>query len=103
MKRPSLMCAGLMGLFLGACGTVDERLQAAAEAQGRIEAARELPDLPEDCRKRERSGVRAGEPLDTALIRVDQALGRANARVRRCADWHDQVKAGIEGKTDVDQ
>lgn len=92
-----MMFAALMALSLSACGTVDGRLQAAAETQGHIEARRDLPDLPEDCRKRERSGVRAGEPLDTALIRVDQALGRANARVKRCADWHDQIKDGIEG------
>ncbi len=57
------------------------------------------PNLPDDCRKQERSGVRMGEPLDTALIRTDRALGRANARVKRCADWHDQVGTGIEEGT----
>ncbi|WP_298981609.1 hypothetical protein [uncultured Roseibium sp.] len=45
--------------------------------------------LPPDCRKRERSGVREGDPLDLALLKTDQALGNANARVARCAAFHD--------------
>lgn len=92
-----MMFAGLMALFLSACETVDERLQVAAVSQGQIAAARVHPDLPADCRKHERSGVLNREPLDVALIKTDQALGRANARVSRCAGWNDQLKAGIEG------
>lgn len=92
------MFAGLMALFLSACGTVEQRLQRAAEKQGQIAAAREHPNLPADCRKRERSGVRIRDPHDVALLKTDQALGRANARVTRCADWNDRLKAGIEGK-----
>ncbi len=83
-------------VFLTACGHVDERLQAAATTVGQIEATRYLPDYPLDCRQQERSGVRIGEPLDAALIRTDQALGRANARVRRCHQWYDEIKSGFE-------
>lgn len=75
--------------LLTACATVDGRLEAAAGKAGQTEAGRELPGYPDDCRKRERSGVRQGEPLDVALIRTDQALGRANARTTRCAGWYD--------------
>lgn len=85
-----------MALFLSACATDKERAQRAGAALGVIEAQKVWPNLPDDCRKQERSGVRMGEPLDTALIRTDRALGRANARVKRCADWHDQVGAGID-------
>ncbi|MES0880495.1 hypothetical protein [Roseibium sp. SCP14] len=80
-----------------ACGTVDERLQVAAATQGETEATKELPPYPTDCRLRERSGVRIGEPLDVALIRTDQALGRANARARRCGQWYDKIKIGFAG------
>ncbi len=32
-----------------------------------------------------------------ALIRTDQALGRANARVMRCGRWNDEIKQGYAG------
>ncbi|WP_346908564.1 hypothetical protein [uncultured Roseibium sp.] len=67
---------------------------------GTVTARKSWSDLPDDCRRQERSGVRTGEPLDTALIRTDRALGRANARVRRCADWHDRVGAGLDEGTE---
>ncbi|KZM49889.1 hypothetical protein OA90_13500 [Labrenzia sp. OB1] len=56
------------------------------------------PDLPSDCRKRERSGVYLGDPLDLALIKTDQALGRANSRIARCADWHDTYRQQFGGR-----
>jgi hypothetical protein len=89
--------AALMTLLLIGCATVDDQLKDAAGRQGVLAAGRSMPDLPADCRKRERSGVRIGDPLDTALIRTDRALGRANARVTRCAAWYDQVRGAIEG------
>lgn len=85
----------LTALFLSACATDRERAKNAGTALGRVAGSAGWPDLPTDCRRLERSGVRPGDPLDTALIRTDQALGRANARVRRCAGWHDQVAGGI--------
>ncbi len=85
--------------FLSACATDKERAEQAGATLGTIVALQSWPDLPGDCRRQERSGVRSGEPLDMALIRTDRALGRANARVRRCADWHDQVGAGIDEGT----
>jgi hypothetical protein len=89
--------AALTALFLSGCATVDSRLKDAADRQGVLAAGRSIPDLPGECRKRERSGVLKGDPLDTALIKTDRALGRANARVTRCAEWHDQVRGAIEG------
>jgi len=84
-------------IFLSACTTVDERLQAAATKAGAIEATKQLPRYPDDCRSEERSGVRSGEPLDVALLRTDGALGRANARVKRCSRWYDGIQHGYEG------
>jgi hypothetical protein len=79
--------------LLSACATADSRLQQAGQKTGLLAASAFLPDYPVDCRKRETSGVRAGEPLDLALIRTDQALGRANARVTRCSRWYDTIKS----------
>ncbi|WP_299817485.1 hypothetical protein [uncultured Roseibium sp.] len=81
--------------LLSACGTVDGRLKAAAEQVGRLDAEKTLPNYPADCRKEERSGARIGEPLDVALLRSDRALGRANARVLRCAGWYDEINTGF--------
>lgn len=89
----------LMTASLTACQTADGRLAAAGRTQAdarlveqALEAGRDLPPLPADCRKAERSGVRDGDRLDVALVKTDQALGRANARVRRCAAWHDGLR-----------
>ncbi len=84
-------------IFLSACATNDERLRTAASLSAHVEASKELPGYPEDCRRKEASGVRLGEPLDVALIRTDQALGRANARVLRCSRWYDEIQNGIAG------
>ena len=97
MFRPSLTAALCSLVFLTACETVDGRLRQAAEETGRQEAQKALPDYPADCRRQERSGVRQGESLDTALIRTDQALGQANARVHRCAGWYDTIQSGFSG------
>ena len=97
MCRPLKAAAWCSLILLTACATVDDRLTAAATREGEVKATRQLPSYPSDCRKRERSGVHEGEPLDVALIRTDQALGRANARVARCAHWYDDIKTGFGG------
>ncbi|WP_306147266.1 MULTISPECIES: hypothetical protein [unclassified Roseibium] len=85
---------------MSGCITAEERALSAGQRMGQAAAEAEPdPALPADCRRLERSGVREGEPMDVALIKTDQALGRANARVRRCAAWHDdfqtKMKAGL--------
>lgn len=81
---------------MAGCATVSGRLQAAGEAQAEaslvpqaIAEASKRPKLPDDCRKKERAGVQLGDRLDVASIKYDRALGRANARIERCAEWHD--------------
>lgn len=88
----------LIPVFLTACTTVDKQISDAARASGELEATKVLPEYPADCRRIERSGVRNNERLDTALIRTDQALGRQNARVRRCADWYDGIREDFNPK-----
>lgn len=67
---------------------------AVAEAVAIGETRAPLPELPGDCRRHERAGAGDGDRVDRALIKYDAALGRANARVDRCAGWHDQIRAG---------
>jgi len=82
-----------IGLFLSACQTDRERAKLAGERLGAVAAKQQPePSLPSDCRRRERSGVQLEDPLDLALLKTDQALGRANDRVARCADWHDNYR-----------
>jgi hypothetical protein len=100
MFRLSKIVAFCSLILLTACATVDDRLRDAATQAGQAEASKELPGYPDDCRRKETSGVRVGEPLDVALIRTDQALGRANARVRRCGQWNDEIKTGFAGRGD---
>lgn len=91
-----------MAIFLSACETTSplDRIGQAAgttadagQVDAALAAARHLPDLPADCREEERSGVTLSDRLDVAVLRGDQALTRANQRVRRCAGWHDDLRA----------
>lgn len=66
----------------------------AGQVDAALDVARAMPDLPGDCRAEERSGVVLGERLDAATLRTDQALNRANQRVRRCAGWYDDLRNG---------
>ena len=96
MKPKSMLMALWMPIFCAACGQTDlERVQSAGGAIGLARADRVLPDLPSDCRLFARGGVREGDRLDVALLKVDSALSRQNARTARCADWYDQIQAGI--------
>lgn len=88
-------------IFLAACAGIDNRLDAASTAQGELEATKQLPNLPPDCRQTSRSGVQRGDRLDTALLKTDAALARQNARTGRCADWYDEIKAGFAGDKDA--
>jgi hypothetical protein len=87
-------------MFLAGCTTDSAALNAAASQAASadivpqaIEAARRLPELPPDCRRREGSGVAIGDRLDVALLKTDRALGRANDRVTRCAAWFEDIDA----------
>lgn len=66
-------------------------------------AIRTHPALPADCRIREQSGVKAGDRLDIALLKSERALGRANARVERCADFYEKVVAAGAGSAGNDE
>lgn len=88
-------------IFLSGCANSKAVLGAAAAEQARadvvgqaIAAGRDIPEQPADCRKQERHGIATGDRLDAATLKAVRALDRANARVARCASWHDDLRKG---------
>ncbi|MBB5515747.1 hypothetical protein FHS89_001767 [Rubricella aquisinus] len=82
-----------MTLFCVACAPTDrDRVEAAGRAVGEARAEALLPELPDDCRKTTRIGAVAGDRLDVALLRADNALDQQNRRTLRCADWYDDLQ-----------
>lgn len=101
------MTAALLTLLsLTACATVDPLNDAArqeadaGQVAGAVDAVTQLPDQPSDCLRTERSGVADGDRLDVALLKTDQALGRANSRTRRCAQWYRDLQQSRERSAD---
>ena len=91
------MTAVLVMIFLTGCATVDvsdigESVGETGATETVIAQTAAMPPLPPDCRKRERSGVVAGDRIDVALIKTDTALTAANNRVTRCAAWYDETR-----------
>lgn len=83
-----------------ACAQTDAaRLAAAGRSIGTARAgpaiAEALATPPDDCRRTARGGVQAGERLDVAVLRLDAALARQNARTLACADWLDATRTGL--------
>ncbi|KAB2765504.1 hypothetical protein F9L00_03405 [Brucella anthropi] len=69
----------------------------ASETQGRAAAGTNLPDYPEDCRRKEaHAPLVEGQEKLSILKREREALDRQNARTDRCADFYDDVKRGLE-------
>jgi hypothetical protein len=91
--------AALSLVFLTACSGTNDRLNAASEAKGQLEATRALPELPAYCREQTRSGVRHGDRLDTALLRTDAALHAEHRRTSACAEWYDGLREGFSRGT----
>lgn len=92
------MLALSTALLSSGCASHGERLGAAKSEIARADlvdqalSAHQLPDLPADCRVKEVSGVKEGDRLDVALLKSERALGRANARVERCAEFYDSIQ-----------
>lgn len=78
--------------LLASCTTAEDKALEAAGKIGEVEARRKLPEHPRDCKRTERSGVAKGDRQDVALIKTDRALGRQNARLRRCAQWYKTIR-----------
>jgi hypothetical protein len=82
-----------MALILSGCASADlARLDAAAKRQGVASAGLTLGDLPDDCRTVEpHAPLHEGAEVRSVLKRERASLDRANARVLRCADYHDDL------------
>lgn len=62
-----------------------------------VEDRVDLPPQPAGCGEPERSGVRAGDRLDAALLKTDRALTRANDKGATCARWYDALRGTVNG------
>ena len=86
-------CAnGRAALLLNEAAEADAAADVVDQA---LAEASKLPERPADCRRRERSGVAQGDRLDVAWLKAERALGRANARIDRCAAWDDDFRKGL--------
>lgn len=85
--------AVLIAMTSTGCAHLDRaRMAAAAERQGVAAAGLTIGALPEDCRTREpHAALVAGIEIRGVLKRERAALERANDRVIRCADYHDDL------------
>ena len=89
-----------MLILCAACAQTDAaRIQQAAKAVADVRAAQIWPKYPDECRRISRSGIVEGDRLDVAVLKLDAALARQNARTRRCADWYDGQAADATAKT----
>ncbi len=62
-----------------------------------MEARVSLPALPDDCRATEpHAPVSEGAEIRSILKRERTQLDKANARVGRCAEHYDGLKASLE-------
>lgn len=101
MKPKSILMVLLIPIFCAACAqTESARVQAAGEAVGEARAAAVWPVYPDDCRRTSRGGISEGDRLDVAVLKMDEALARQNARTRRCADWYDQQRPDVVQEED---
>ena len=82
-------------MFLPSCAQTDRLAKAAAE-QGIIAAGVNLPEWPEDCRKKEaHAPITEGAEARSVLIRERGALDRQNARGDRCSAFYDRLRAEL--------
>ncbi|WP_342211605.1 hypothetical protein [Neomesorhizobium albiziae] len=90
----------MIALILSGCSSLDlARIEAAASRQGDAAAGIVLGELPDDCRAREpHAALVEGFEIRSILKRERAALDRANERLTRCADYHDDLVDHLEAR-----
>jgi len=68
------------------------REQIAKTALEQLDKTRELPKIPSDCYKREKTGIVLGDRLDVAQAKTEDALDRTENRLGRCVRWYDRLR-----------
>ena len=87
----------VLSVTISTSGCSKRALQDAVKGKAAIEAAKVLPDLPEDCREHSQTGILRGDRLDTAALKAVGAVKRQWARTDRCAEWYDDLQDGFVG------
>ncbi|MEO3997166.1 hypothetical protein [Mesorhizobium sp. CAU 1732] len=81
----------MIGAISTGCASIDAARLAGA-SQGVSDAGLTIGVLPDDCRTIEpHAALVDGAEIRSVLKRERAALDRANARVTRCADYHDDL------------
>lgn len=91
------MTVSLAGCAAGRIAESAGQRAAAQQVGEAVRVASKLPENPADCKLKERSGVLLSDRLDVALVKTDQALTRANARVTRCDTWFTRLREARNG------
>lgn len=51
-----------------------------------------IPAQPAECKGPVRSGATEADRVDVALVRLDSALGKANATLAACSAFYDKIR-----------
>ena len=79
------------------CSATDRRLVAASTEQGRASARVNLPEWPDDCRRKEpHAAIAEGAEARSVLLRERAALDLQNARTDRCTAFYDQTRGRLQ-------
>jgi hypothetical protein len=97
MARSALIMIPLALALMSAkgCQTIEQRASAAAEVQGRAQAATPFPELPDACTaKTGRVIPKADEPRVVTLRRWDVVADVRDRQAADCAEWGADMKEG---------
>ena len=86
----------LTSASLTACDQTQDRIDDIGVAKAQLLATRKLPQLPIYCDEQEVVELRAGERLDSGLMKAYAAVNRANARTRHCSEWYSALREGFK-------
>ena len=98
---PSTLTVLSISVLLTSCADNTNRIEKIGVAKAGLEASRQLPPLDPRCREEVAVDLKEGERLDSALMRANAAVNRANLNTRACAEWYDTIRAcwaGSENK-----
>jgi hypothetical protein len=84
------------------CNTVENRVIAAAEVKGQVDAGIDIGDIPADCRVHEAHADLTGKVELHAKLKEERgALDRQNARTDRCAGFDDNRRIKFKTRKDA--
>lgn len=93
MARKALI---LVAMFLAGCQTTEQRVTAAAQAQGRAQASISLPDLPAACTDKVGKVKIGDEPWVSIVRRYDVLIANRDDKSDNCARWWADYRKAVQ-------